>query len=154
VTELKPFKSKRKALDVVPKVCPDADQRAAVYVWLNEEVIAPFIQNLVHDVQIHTKPFKSLSRHTNPCRGGANSYKSTPLPPRVPCHGGEEVRPVLNGFANTPLREEQTLPHPSANFASSSSSSLQYNDGAAEDVDDGAGDGDLGGADERRTASP
>jgi hypothetical protein len=31
---------KRKALDVVPKVCPpDADQRAAVYVWLNERLL-------------------------------------------------------------------------------------------------------------------
>jgi hypothetical protein len=33
-----------------------------------KEVIAPLVQNLVNDVQFHTKRFKSWYRHTKPCQ--------------------------------------------------------------------------------------
>jgi hypothetical protein len=67
-----------------------------------KEVIAPLVQNLVDDVQIHTKRFKSLSRHTEPCLICANSYKVAPLPTRVSATVELEDRPVSEFLQKPP----------------------------------------------------
>jgi hypothetical protein len=67
-----------------------------------KEVIAPLVQNLVNNVQIDTKAFKLLSRHTQPCLIGAISYKLAPLPTRVSATVELEDGPVSDFLQKPP----------------------------------------------------
>jgi hypothetical protein len=59
------------------------DHTTLIYTSNQHEVIASLAQNLVHNVQFHTKAFQLYSHGTKPCLRRANSYKASTLPPRV-----------------------------------------------------------------------